>query len=186
MIHCHNDLIVPAMTGFMNIWALGSSTSQSTSCVPFPPFIARARLVATRVLPVPPLPLAMEIITLFSHHLCATVGAAQVVTRHRRLVRDFCPTTRADAIAAGAGSGATTSHSAPASAASANTSSRTSATPSGWSGSVSSGHIYTSSRNFSRVFTISFPVPQCAVASPITAAPAFATGFSGHSVPGPG
>jgi len=46
------------------MWALGSSTSQSKKVTLCPLDKERAKFVATRVFPVPPLPLATEIITL--------------------------------------------------------------------------------------------------------------------------
>ena len=48
------------MLGDRKIWALGSSTSQSKNWTPL--FMERARLVAMVVFPVPPFPLAIEII----------------------------------------------------------------------------------------------------------------------------
>ena len=52
----------PAMIGFKKICAFGSSASQSRNCTLL--LTESARLLATVVLPVPPFPLANEIIIL--------------------------------------------------------------------------------------------------------------------------
>jgi len=89
---------LPDSCGLRNKWAFGSSTSQSRSCTFSLPLSESARLVATRVLPVPPLPLATEIITLFSHHFSATLWTIDCIAGNSLLVRGFFSTSGTNTI----------------------------------------------------------------------------------------
>ena len=102
----------------------GSSTSQSTYLTLLPILAATtAKFVAIVVLPVPPLPLAMDISKgpffslLIPCHFLATFRAIHIDAGLALLVRCGCPTIGTNTVAAGSTATAATAH-APSSASS--------------------------------------------------------------------
>ncbi len=139
---------IRVITGFSKMWSFGSSTSQSRSCICSLSLRERARLVATSVLPVPPLPLATEIIILLSDHPGTTLGTAHIETRCTLLMGYFFSAAGAHAVPPGTSPGAGTTHSAtPSSRASRRTS------------SISFRHNYTS-YIWSSVYLPAIPRPM--------------------------
>ncbi len=75
LLHCSSSTIgigtvtwaEPSSTGLRNRWALGSSTSQSIKQTDSVSARVRAKFIAMVVLPVPPFPLAIDIIMRHPH-----------------------------------------------------------------------------------------------------------------------
>lgn len=156
----------PVISGFKNMWSLGSSTSQSRSCTLSVSFRERARLVATSVLPVPPLPLATDIITLSSRHLCPAFGTTKAIARCTCLMRSSCSIVGTDTLPAGTSSRTCTLHLAGTHAFPASAPACARTTPPGRPGAIASRHSLAS--GVLSIFSFA-PARQSGVASRLAA-----------------